>query len=187
MSMGARVGVCFGNKRRGRGACCVPPPSWSVGAAACYSPTSCRMQYHRRARSSLPGSEWVRASPLGHGRRKSVIVIPYASHAGGCVVGWGPDGGRVCVLKDRSVMRGVSPRHPSKVIVSFVLPPFVGWCVCCRSTVSTGQLHPLRGFHVRPIDHVFCMESPDPRRGHGILISEQASRLDAFSGYPSRT
>ncbi len=47
-----------------------------VGAAACYSPTSCRMQYHRRARSSLPGSEWVRASPLGHGRRKSVIVIP---------------------------------------------------------------------------------------------------------------
>ena len=92
-----------------------------------------------------------------------------------------------CVLKDRSVMRGGSPRHPSKVIVSFVLPPFVGWCVCCRSTVSTGQLHPLRGFHVRPIDHVFCMESPDPRRGHGILISEQASRLDAFSGYPSRT
>ena len=67
-----------------------------VGAAACYSPTSCRMQYHRRARSSLPGSEWVRASPLGHGRRKSVIIIPYASHTGGCVVGWGPDGGRVC-------------------------------------------------------------------------------------------
>ena len=112
---------------------------------------------------------------------------PVRLACGGVVVGWGPDGGRVCVLRDRSVMRGVSPRHPSKVIVSFVLPPFVGWCVCCRSTVSTGQLHPLRGFHVRPIDHVFCMESPDPRRGHGILISEQASRLDAFSGYPSRT
>lgn len=27
----------------------------------------------------------------------------------------------------------------------------------CLSPVSTGQLHPLRGFHVRPIDHVFCM------------------------------
>ena len=72
-----------------------------VGAAACYSPTSCRMQYHRRARSSLPGSEWVRASPLGHGRRKSVIIIPRdractCSLMGGCVVGWGPDGGRVC-------------------------------------------------------------------------------------------
>ena len=75
--------------------CCVPPPSWSVGAAACYSPTSCRMQYHRRARSSLPGSEWVRASPLGHGRRKSSIVIPQAiTPVGAGVVGWGPDSGR---------------------------------------------------------------------------------------------
>ena len=27
----------------------------------------------------------------------------------------------------------------------------------CLSPVSTGQLHPLRGFHVRPIDHVFYM------------------------------
>ena len=75
-------------------------------------------------------------------------------------------------------MRGVSPRHPSKVIVSFVLPPFVGWCVCCRSTVSTGQLHPLRGFHVRPIDHVFCMESPDPRRG--------SRNPDLGAGFPLR-
>ena len=90
--------------------CCVPPPSWSVGAAACYSPTSCRMQYHRRARSSLPGSEWVRASPLGHGRRKSVIVIP------GILVGCSR--GVVWRLGDRMVdategsecdARGVSP------------------------------------------------------------------------------
>ena len=28
---------------------------------------------------------------------------------------------------------------------------------CCLSSVSTGRLHPSRGFHVRPIDHVFCM------------------------------
>ena len=84
------------------------------------------------------------------------------------------------------MMRGVSPRHPSNSFVCLAALCGVV-CVCCRSTVSTGQLHPLRGFHVRPIDHVFCMESPDPRRGHGILISEQASRLDAFSGYPSRT
>ena len=78
--------------------CCVPPPSWSVGAAACYSPTSCRMQYHRRARSSLPGSEWVRASPLGHGRRKSCVMHPLGSclhvFPWGIVVGWGPDSGR---------------------------------------------------------------------------------------------
>ena len=80
-----------------------------VGAAACYSPTSCRMQYHRRARSSLPGSEWVRASPLGHGRRKSVIIIPYASHTGG--LWWvGDRMVDACVLKDSWCdARGVSP------------------------------------------------------------------------------
>ena len=97
---GGRPRVCPGYAER-EGARVVSPPFQGFGAAACYSPTSCRMQYHRRARSSLPGSEWVRASPLGHGRRKSVIIIPRdractCSLMGGCVVGWGPDGGRVC-------------------------------------------------------------------------------------------
>ena len=58
---------------------------------------------------------------------------------------------------------------------------------CCLSSVSTGRLHPSRGFHVRPIDHVFCMGTTGTRRFHGMLILEQASRLDAFSGYPFRT
>ena len=73
-----------------------------VGAAACYSPTSCRMQYHRRARSSLPGSEWVRASPLGHGRRKSSIVrhpLSWGSGLCGCS-GTGGWTRRACV-RDR--------------------------------------------------------------------------------------
>ena len=60
-------------------------------------------------------------------------------------------------------------------------------CQCCLSSVSTGRLHPSRGFHVRPIDHVFCMGTTGTRRFHGMLILEQASRLDAFSGYPFRT
>ena len=59
--------------------------------------------------------------------------------------------------------------------------------LCCLSSVSTGQLHPSRGFHVRPINHVFCMGTTGSRRIHGMLILEQASRLDAFSGYPFRT
>lgn len=62
-----------------------------------------------------------------------------------------------------------------------------GWGCDCLSAVSTGRLHPSRGFHVRPINQVF---SPGAYRGskpQGILISEQASRLDAFSGYPFRT
>ena len=59
--------------------------------------------------------------------------------------------------------------------------------VMSPSPVSTGRLHPSRGFHVRPIDHVFCMGTTGTRRFHGMLILEQASRLDAFSGYPFRT
>ena len=37
------------------------------------------------------------------------------------------------------------------------VPEGIGECECCLSSVSTGRLHPSRGFHVRPIDHVFCM------------------------------
>ena len=36
------------------------------------------------------------------------------------------------------------------------VPTGVG-LLCCLSSVSTGRLHPSRGFHVRPINHVFCM------------------------------
>ena len=61
------------------------------------------------------------------------------------------------------------------------------WAAMSPSPVSTGRLHPSRGFHLRPIKHVFHMRASGPRRAQGILISEQASRLDAFSGYPSRT
>ena len=66
------------------------------------------------------------------------------------------------------------------------LPPLGVGCVSCFP-VSTGRLHPLRGFHVRPIDHVFCMGGSKTRGSYGILILERASRLDAFSGYPFRT
>lgn len=67
-------------------------------------------------------------------------------------------------------------------------PPHKGeWAAMSPSPVSTGRLHPSRGFHLRPIKHVFHMRASGPRRAQGILISEQASRLDAFSGYPSRT
>ena len=95
-----------------------------------------------------------------------------------------PDGGRVRSLEDRPVTimlpveREQTPGSPR--------PISDGECDCL-STISTGQLHPSRGFHVRPIDHVFCMGSPGARWPHGILILEQASRLDAFSGYPFRT
>ena len=52
--------------------------------------------------------------------------------------------------------------------------------------ISTGQLHPSQGFHTRPINPVVYRESY-PLKEAGDLISKQASRLDAFSGYLSRT
>jgi hypothetical protein len=49
--------------------------------------------------------------------------------------------------------------------------------------IGTGQLHPLLGFHLRPINRVVF---PGPYRVNpvGGLILGWASRLDAFSGYP---
>ena len=56
----------------------------------------------------------------------------------------------------------------------------------CPSSVSTGQLHPSRGFHVRPINHVFCMGTTAPEGAWNPYLGA-GFRLDAFSGYPFRT
>ena len=107
-------------------------------------------------------------------------------HAGVCRLGGGLGTGwwTRCV--------GSSCVHPVLIVVGdgsqqdACVPTGVG-LLCCLSSVSTGRLHPSRGFHVRPINHVFCMGTTGTRRFHGMLILEQASRLDAFSGYPFRT
>ena len=39
-----------------------------------------------------------------------------------------------------------------------------GWNVMSPSPVSTGRLHPSRGFHLRPIKHVFNMRATGSRR-----------------------
>ena len=44
--------------------------------------------------------------------------------------------------------------------------------------ISTGQLHALPRFHIRPINVVVYHDSQGP------LVSRLVSRLDAFSGYP---
>ena len=51
--------------------------------------------------------------------------------------------------------------------------------------ISTGQLNTSPCLHFRPINVVFC-HGPYPVYPVRDLISEQASRLDAFSGYPFR-
>ena len=62
---------------------------------------------------------------------------------------------------------------PARVAPSFGIERF--------RAISTGQLHGLLRFHLRPIDVVVFHGS---RRD---LVLRGASRLDAFSGYPVRT
>ena len=52
--------------------------------------------------------------------------------------------------------------------------------------ISTGLLHALLRFHIRPINQVVYLE-PYPLKEVGDLILGWASRLDAFSGYPVQT
>ena len=59
-------------------------------------------------------------------------------------------------------------------------------CVQATRPISTGRLHTLPCFHLRPINPV-VYRGPYTHKGVGELISRKASRLDAFSGYPDRT
>ena len=52
--------------------------------------------------------------------------------------------------------------------------------------ISTSQLHALLRFHIWPINPVIY-RGPPTHKVYGYLISKQASRLDAFSGYPFPT
>ena len=52
-------------------------------------------------------------------------------------------------------------------------------------SISTGQLHTLLHFHLRPIYHIVYVGPYYLSMGY--LISRGASRLDAFSVYPVRT
>jgi hypothetical protein len=67
---------------------------------------------------------------------------------------------------------------------------WLGWEIRAKGsrprTIGTGQLNASRRLHPRPIHRVFF---PGPYRLYtvGGLILGRVSRLDAFSGYPSRT
>ena len=59
-------------------------------------------------------------------------------------------------------------------------------CELSPRPISTSQLHTLLCFHLWPINPVVYLGALT-HKGVGDLILEQASRLDAFSGYPFRT
>ena len=63
----------------------------------------------------------------------------------------------------------------------------LGGLVWCRPISTSRLASASRRFHLWPIDPLFWRGPLTPCRGRGNLISERASRLDAFSGYPFRT
>ena len=72
-------------------------------------------------------------------------------------------------------------------VSSWGLLPTMRWvCVTSPRPISTSQLHILRCFHFWPINPVVYW-GPYPVNPVGDLILKRASRLDAFSGYHSRT
>ena len=98
---------------------------------------------------------------------------------------WGV-GGLVlgCVVDAGGLVR--RPPRRARALVRVCVCVWV--CGSCRP-ISTGRLSPLPGLHLRPIDPVVHWgPSTTPLGGLcGDLVLEVVSRLDAFSGYPSRT
>ena len=95
------------------------------------------------------------------------------SPAWGVGVGRGPHSGRarrVCRVPARPVSPG-------------------GWVCCLCRPISASQLEwPLRAVHSWSINPVVYWGPPTTPKGWcGYLILKMVSRLDAFSGYPSRT
>ena len=64
-----------------------------------------------------------------------------------------------------------------------------GWVCCLCRPISASQLEwPLRAVHSWSINPVVYWGPPTtPKEWCGYLILKMVSRLDAFSGYPSRT
>ena len=102
-----------------------------------------------------------------------VVVGPPSPRLGVVGVGRGPHSGRarrVCRVPTRPVSPG-------------------GWVCCLCRPISASQLEwPLRAVHSWSINPVVYWGPPTTPKGWcGYLILKMVSRLDAFSGYPSRT
>jgi hypothetical protein len=76
--------------------------------------------------------------------------------------------------------------HPQNYIAAVVVLRTVCILKSRPRIISTGLLHVLPRFHIRPINQVVYLD-PYSLEGMGGFISRLASRLDAFSGYPIQT
>ena len=84
----------------------------------------------------------------------NLLLYGQTPRSAGLVAAWEPDRGRDALI--RLVFIPCSLPY-GMVCRRMMRSPNGSGNECCLSSVSTGRLHPSRGFHVRPIDHVFCM------------------------------
>ena len=81
----------------------------------------------------------------------------------------------------------------ASVTLSISRAPFVSSCLTTRlygqaaRAISTSQLNVSQRFHTSPINVVVFDGPLGSLKLQGDLILKEASRLDAFSGYPVRT
>ena len=89
-------------------------------------------------------------------------------------------------MRDASTSGKPDGAHPQNYIAAVVLRKSVSIVKSRPRIISTGLLHVLPRFHIRPINQVVYLD-PYSLEGMGGFISRLASRLDAFSGYPIQT
>ena len=89
-------------------------------------------------------------------------------------------------MRDAALPAVPGRAHPQNYIAAVVLLRTVSIVKSRPRIISTGLLHALLRFHIRPINLV-VYQDPYSLEGMGGFISRLASRLDAFSGYPIQT
>ena len=148
------------------------PVSWMRRRATLPHPVGCSTiavpGLSFRVRNGTGRLSWAMAAA-------NLLLYGQTLGSAGLVAAWEPDRGRDAV--------DVSSCGQTMLIAVWcrlqeddAVPERIGEYECCLSSVSTGRLHPSRGFHVRPIDHVFCMGSSAAR---GRMESLSWSRLPA--------
>ena len=144
-----------------------------LNAAACYSPTPSRVQYHRRDQALASGFGKGPGVSPGHDHRKTNITANPDGPAGR--TGTMPrfrswrSGNRTTDANNQTLHRYRHRDHKKQCSLPSnernhhrTRPdPASGSESVPRSPVSTGRLHPSRGFHLRPIEHVFNMRATD--------------------------
>ena len=145
-----------------------PPPLWCAGGGVLLSHTLA---------GAVPSALAVLASGFGKGKSGRVpAAVAAATRAGpGAVPGWAGVGFGYRIAD--ACHRDPSPGLPARER---------GGCVGSVGPLVPVGFTPLRGVHVRSINPV-VFGGPSHREGGGELVLKRASRLDAFSGYPSRT